>query len=328
MPSTLGHAMNRQTVMNLTGPRHLAVLLLLIILQASSTESTFAAEIRGQLVYEQHCAACHGATGDGNGSATVWLFPKPRNFNSGLFKIQSTPANSLPTDEDLFQTITRGMAGSSMPSFGYLSEKERLDVVHYVKHLASAMDSDGKRVNKFEQGKPTGELKMPIAVPAEPGVTIEALAKGKEAYNRLQCATCHGEHGQGDGPSAPTLKHSWGMPLLPRDFTLGAFRGRSEGRDLYLRIANGMAGTPMPPFDDSALKPDERWALVQFIQSLRRKDAEGITNRRRERARIWHRQIAAAERTECERPRGLARRLLERRFHPQSEIKGQGRCAV
>ena len=30
----------------------------------------------------------------------------------------------------------------------------------------------------------------------------------------------------------------------------------------------------MPPFDDTALKPDERWALVQYIQSLRRKDAE------------------------------------------------------
>src|SRR5262249_14326009 len=111
-------------------------------------------------------------------------------------------------------------------------------------------------------------------VPPEPAVTVDALVKGKEAYTRLQCFNCHGEHGQADGPLAPTLKDNWGLPLPPRDFTIGAFRGGSEGRDLYLRIANGLAATPMPPFDDSVLKPDERWAVVHYIQSLRRKEAE------------------------------------------------------
>src|SRR6266581_4255492 len=67
----------------------------------------------GQAVYQQHCAACHGANGQGNGPAAVWLYPKPRHFDSGLFKIRSTPSSFLPTDEDLFQTITRGMPGSS-----------------------------------------------------------------------------------------------------------------------------------------------------------------------------------------------------------------------
>ena len=228
----------------------------------------------GKQVYDLHCAACHGASGDGNGPASVWLFPKPRNFNSGLFKIQSTPSGTLPTDEDLFQTITRGMPGSSMPSFAYLSEKERRDSVTYVKWLTATVDASGQRVNKFEEAKTRGELKPAVAVPPEPALTVESLVKGKEVYTRLQCFACHGENGQGDGPSAPTLKDNFGMPLLPRDFTIGAFRGGSEGRDLYLRIANGMAGTPMLPFDDSQLKPDDRWALVQFIQSLRRKDAE------------------------------------------------------
>src|SRR6187551_865380 len=87
----------------------------------------------GKTVYEQHCAACHNLNGEGNGPAAVWLFPKPRNFSAGLFKIQSTPGGSLPSDDDLFQTITRGMPGSSMPSFTYLSENERREVVKYVK---------------------------------------------------------------------------------------------------------------------------------------------------------------------------------------------------
>lgn len=227
----------------------------------------------GRRIYDQHCATCHGVNGDGNGPATVWLFPKPRNFNAGLFKIQSTPAGALPTDEDLFQTITRGMPGSSMPAFSYLPEAERRAAVQYVKHLTADVGTDGRRVNKFEQERARGATR-PVEVPPEPGVTIEALTQGKAVFTRLQCATCHGENGVGDGPSAPTLKDNWGMPLPPRDFTIGAFRGGSQGRDLYLRIANGLAGTPMPPFDDTVLKPGERWALVQYIQSLRRKDAE------------------------------------------------------
>ena len=226
-----------------------------------------------QQVYDQHCAACHGLTGDGNGPATVWLFPKPRNFQSGLFKIQSTPAGSLPTDEDLLQTITRGMPGSSMPSFTYLSEEQRRDAVRYVKWLTVEV-SESQRVNRFDEAKAKGELKSAVVVPAEPGVTVEALVTGRETYTRLQCFTCHGETGTGDGPSAATLKDNWGFPLPPRDFTLGSFRGGSEGRDLYLRIANGMAGTPMPPFGDDVLKPEDRWAVVQYIQSLRRKEAE------------------------------------------------------
>src|SRR3974377_1506613 len=88
----------------------------------------------GRAVYEQHCAACHGANGDANGPAAVWLYPKPRNFSAGMFKIKSTPGTTLPTDEDLFQSVTRGLSGSSMPSFPYLPETQRRDVVQYVKH--------------------------------------------------------------------------------------------------------------------------------------------------------------------------------------------------
>src|SRR6266513_143304 len=88
----------------------------------------------GKAVYDQHCAACHGINGDGNGPAAVWLYPKPRHFNSGLFKIKSTPPGFMPSDEDLLHTVTRGMPGSSMPSFTYLSEPQRREWLPYVKY--------------------------------------------------------------------------------------------------------------------------------------------------------------------------------------------------
>ncbi|HMP82274.1 MAG TPA: cytochrome c, partial [Verrucomicrobiota bacterium] len=110
----------------------------------------------GQTVYNLHCAACHGEGGDGNGPASVWLYPKPRDFSAGQFKIKSTPAQFLPTDDDLLQSVNRGLPGSSMPGFSYLSEQERRDVVQYVKHLTAYTDSSGRRVNRFEQAVAAG----------------------------------------------------------------------------------------------------------------------------------------------------------------------------
>lgn len=235
-------------------------------------DSTFDA---GKSVYEQHCAACHGANGEGNGPAAVWLYPKPRNFTSGLFKIKSTPPGSLPSDDDLFQTLTRGMPGSSMPSFTYLTEPERRDAVQYVKQLAAYVDkSSGKRVNFFDDAKAQGTLAPPIQVPPEPPVTVQSLAEGQIWYGKLNCLVCHGLTGEGTGPSAPALKDFWGFSLPPRDFNTGRFRGGHTGRDLYLRTITGLPGTPMPTFGENMITPEQRWSLVHYVQSLRRKEIE------------------------------------------------------
>jgi mono/diheme cytochrome c family protein len=228
----------------------------------------------GQAVYERHCAACHGTKGDGGGPASVWLFPRPRNFSAGLFKIKSTPGTALPTDQDLFNTVTRGMPGSSMPSFIYLTEQERRDAVQYIKYLTAFTNPAGQRVNRFDEARQTDQLAPPIQVPPEPPVTVQALAEGARLFSKLNCVLCHGETGAGDGPNAPTLKDTQGLYLPPRDFNTGAFRGGHTGRDLFLRIAIGLAGTPMVGFDNKVMTDQERWSVVHFIQSLRRKDVE------------------------------------------------------
>jgi DMSO reductase family type II enzyme heme b subunit len=246
--------------------------LLLLELSLNGADQPAGTLSRGKAVYDQHCAACHGANGDGNGPASVWLYPRPRDFSAGLFKIKSTPAQALPTDEDLFASITRGLPGSSMPSFSYLSEQERRDVAAYVKQLTTFVDASGKRVNRFEEAAATGKLEAPVVVPAEPPVGVQELVQGQDIYKKMQCNLCHGETGAGDGPQVPTLKDASGLPVRPRDFNTGQFRGGHTGPDLYLRIHNGLAGTPMVPYDNTQLKPEERWALVHYVQSLRRTD--------------------------------------------------------
>ena len=230
--------------------------------------------VRGQTVYAQHCAACHGVSGDGNGPASVWLYPKPRRFNSGLFKIRSTPAGFLPTDDDLFQTTTRGMPGSSMPSFTYLSVEQRHEAVQYVKHLTAYTNATGQRINFFEEEKARGKTGTPIVVPPEPPVTVQSLAEGQTLYSKMNCFTCHGLTGEGMGPSTPGLRDFWGFTLPARDFNNGAFRGGHKGTDLYLRVATGLAGTPMPAFDEKMVTPEQRWAVVHYVQSLRRRDVD------------------------------------------------------
>ncbi|HZC22144.1 MAG TPA: hypothetical protein VE866_02310, partial [Candidatus Binatia bacterium] len=69
--------------------------------------------------YRRYCVGCHGDLGDGNGENAVWfdtpMYQKPRDFQLGVFKCRSTPTGTLPTDQDLFDAITRGFDRSNMP---------------------------------------------------------------------------------------------------------------------------------------------------------------------------------------------------------------------
>src|SRR5262245_26103226 len=57
---------------------------------------------RGLSLYAANCAACHGETGLGDGRASYLLYPKPRNFSQGAFRITSTKSG-MPSDQDLLQ---------------------------------------------------------------------------------------------------------------------------------------------------------------------------------------------------------------------------------
>jgi len=78
----------------------------------------------GKQVYSQQCTACHGVGGRGDGEAAYLLYPKPRDFVAAKYRLVST-WERVPTDQDLFDTISRGMPGSSMPSWGHLPAEQR-----------------------------------------------------------------------------------------------------------------------------------------------------------------------------------------------------------
>ena len=78
----------------------------------------------GRKLYAKNCSQCHGEKGDGEGYATPHLYPRPRNFTTGKFKIRTTPNGALPTHQDLVNIIKRGMPYTSMPAWPNLSDEE------------------------------------------------------------------------------------------------------------------------------------------------------------------------------------------------------------
>ena len=94
---------------------------------------------QGKVVYFQRCSFCHGLLGDGNGPTADFLDPRPRDFTLGTFKFRTTQSGELPTDEDLFRTVSRGLTGTGMQAFDSdllkngLSEKQRWAVIYYIK---------------------------------------------------------------------------------------------------------------------------------------------------------------------------------------------------
>jgi cytochrome c oxidase cbb3-type subunit 2 len=211
----------------------------------------------GERIYRENCAACHGEKGDGKGPQADRLKTKPRDFTTGIYKFRSTLSGSLPLDEDIFRTISRGVRGTSMLAQLHLSEKERWAVTEYLKKFSG----------KFSNEKSS----EPIFIPTKPSPSPQLVVLGRSTYTEAGCSQCHGVEGKGDGSAASGLKDEWGEPITPTDLTQKPFKSGPEPEDLYRTISAGLNGTPMPSYAN-VLTPKEQWALVYYILSIATKE--------------------------------------------------------
>jgi mono/diheme cytochrome c family protein len=211
-------------------------------------------EKRGKALYVRYCVFCHGPNGDGRGESAPYLDPKPRDFTKALFKCRSTPSGTLPLDSDLYDTITRGIHASGMPSWKPLLRQERADLVAYIKTFSSA----------FQEEKPG----TPVPIETEPANSPESIKRGADLFQSMNCWSCHGKDGRGHGPSAAALTDSQGNPITPFDFTSGKrFKCGETNQDMFRDLLTGLDGTPMPSFA-AAMSADQRWDVVHYIRTL------------------------------------------------------------
>jgi mono/diheme cytochrome c family protein len=197
-------------------------------------------------LYRQHCALCHGISGDGAGPLATIFDPYPRDFRNGVFKYTSTLAGVKPTRADLERTLEEGNPGTGMPSFIELDPLTLDALIEYTKYLTVRgeterylirlvvdedeylpLGADVKEMVVEDVLFPTAESWLlpgeypdeciVVPPPAPPVPTAERRAEsvrlGRELYASTdsQCIKCHGPDGDGDGEEK-ALYDDWNKP--------------------------------------------------------------------------------------------------------------------
>jgi mono/diheme cytochrome c family protein len=86
-----------------------------------------------------------------------------------------------------------------------------------------------------------------------------SVSTGADLY-AVNCAVCHGENGEGDGPGAAALDPP------PANMHEDHVQGLTDGAIFYI-VSHGVPETAMPPWDNQ-LSEEERWHLVNFLRTF------------------------------------------------------------
>jgi mono/diheme cytochrome c family protein len=135
-----------------------------------------------------------------------------------------------------------------------------------------------------------------VPAPPEDWQSEASVLHGRQLFfgSIANCIKCHGQLALGDGETGdfddwvkeideknPASKapeflalgvHEPRLldprPIRPRNLRSGVYRGGRRPVDIYLRVKNGIEGTPMPAAPASGLTSDDIWSIVAYVQSL------------------------------------------------------------
>lgn len=98
------------------------------------------------------------------------------------------------------------------------------------------------------------KMKNPVASDAT------SIADGKALY-ATHCKSCHGTKGLGDGNKAAQLKTD------PGNFSTADFQSQSDGA-LFYKTTEGR--DDMPSYKKKLPDADERWAIINYLRTLKK----------------------------------------------------------
>ncbi|WP_425615029.1 redoxin domain-containing protein [Anatilimnocola sp. NA78] len=112
-----------------------------IVVEQTSTAVTN----RGEILFQVHCAKCHGPEGRGDAEGAAKMKPPPRDF-------AARPWRFAPTKESIRNVTLRGIPGTAMPSAQAALSATDLDaVVEHVFQLAHRQPAIARQVTPEQQ---------------------------------------------------------------------------------------------------------------------------------------------------------------------------------
>jgi len=183
---------------------------------------------RGRELYARNCASCHGRAGQG---ASANGFTSPQ-------------AAAQLTRERMLTAVTQGRPGTAMMAFGpTLAAADIAAIVDFVRGafmmpsiegLSGTRAHAGSSATQSKTSTPTADMEaaMPKGLKGNPG-------RGGKFY-QANCATCHGERGDGQGRRAYFIRPK------PRNFLEAPAKAAYNRPFLFAAITTGKLGTEMP----------------------------------------------------------------------------------
>jgi mono/diheme cytochrome c family protein len=90
---------------------------------------------RGKEVFLMYCVSCHGKGGRGDGPGGAGIVPPPRDLVAGRWRKGGS-------SKELFVTISEGIDGTSMGSYGHLDKIDRWALVQFVRSITERKSLD------------------------------------------------------------------------------------------------------------------------------------------------------------------------------------------
>lgn len=152
--------------------------------------------------------------------------------------------------------------GSGLAIAQFVVTAVLLGLVATLAYLAG-MRSAGKEGGEATTASSTPGAHVDVAALMKP--TPELIAKGKALF-AVNCASCHGQNGLGDGPAAAALNPK------PRNFHEGYWKYGGGIARVVQTISTGSPGTAMAAFTSIPL--EDRFAIAHYERSFGAKQEE------------------------------------------------------
>lgn len=203
---------------------------------------------RGRIVYAQNCMVCHGERGQGAPTNTS-LIPA-RDF--------TTPqARAELTRDRMLSAVNNGRPNTAMAAFANRLPATDIEaVVDYIRAglmLPATGGISGTNAHAGRDGQRTAEG---MDLPFPNGLTGNPV-KGEKMY-MANCATCHGNKGDGKGPRAYFINPK------PRNFIDKNFRLAFNRPAIYTAVHDGRLGAEMPAWS-KVLSEQEMTDVSEFV---------------------------------------------------------------